>query len=78
MEMTKPLHDVFLENVKLRMEELGINQSELADELRVTKSYISQLLAGRMTPGLDVVDRVAKALKISASAILQESLLQRG
>jgi transcriptional regulator with XRE-family HTH domain len=77
MEMTKPLHDVFLENVRLRMEELGMTQRQLASELRVTPSYICQLLAGRMTPGLDVVERVAKALKLSASAILQESLLQK-
>lgn len=40
----------------------GMTQAELARQARVTASYIWRLETGRAAPGIDLVDRLAKAL----------------
>lgn len=73
--MTKRLCEVFRENLRARMEELDLTQADVADAMKVSRGFISQLLNGYRKPGLEVIEAVAKALKISPLALLQENLL---
>jgi transcriptional regulator with XRE-family HTH domain len=40
----------------------GMTQAELARQARITVSYVWRLETGRTAPGIDLVDRLAKAL----------------
>ncbi len=59
--------------IRGRLEELGIEQRELAAAAEVTESYISQLLAKKKTPPAsdrtDIYDKIAKVLKLSSKEL---------
>ena len=59
--------------IRRRLEELGIEQRELAVAAEVTESYISQLLAKKKTPPAsdrtDIYDKIAKVLKLSSKEL---------
>lgn len=69
--------EIFVANVRARMQEIGINQKELAKRLSVTDSAVSQVLKGLMTPGLDVVDKYADALSCEPFELLQQKKFAR-
>jgi transcriptional regulator with XRE-family HTH domain len=56
------IHDAFQANLRRRLAELGIRQKDLAERLNCTEAYVSQLLSGHTHPGLEVLEKVAKAL----------------
>jgi transcriptional regulator with XRE-family HTH domain len=43
-------------------------QYEVADDLRITESYLSQVLSGRRRPGLDIAVRIETLTGIPVSA----------
>lgn len=49
----------------------GFNQTDLAKKVRVTQAYIAMLENGRENPTLDVLERLAKALKVSVAELVQ-------
>jgi transcriptional regulator with XRE-family HTH domain len=67
--------------IKRRLEELGLEQKDLAAASEVTESYISQLLAGKKLPPApdrtDIYEKMAKFLKIPADRLSQLADLQR-
>jgi transcriptional regulator with XRE-family HTH domain len=65
-----PLAENFRTNLRRRRRELRLSQDELGARLNVTGPYVSQVEAGRTTPGLDVVERFAKALECPGVALL--------
>lgn len=64
------LHNVFLENVKRRLGELDITQRDLAERMKVTEAYVSQIISGRNVPSLLMVERVAVRLETTAQYLL--------
>jgi transcriptional regulator with XRE-family HTH domain len=48
----------------------GMTQAELARLAQVTTSYIGRLEAGGAAPGIDLVDRLAKALATTVADLL--------
>jgi transcriptional regulator with XRE-family HTH domain len=54
--------------IRHRLDELGIEQRDLAVAAGVTESYISQLLAQKKTPPApdrtDIYDKIAQVLKL--------------
>lgn len=48
----------------------GMTQADLAHRANVTDSYVSRLEAGRAAPGIDLVERLAKALGTDAADLL--------
>ena len=48
----------------------GMTQAELAREAQVTVSYIWRLESGGTAPGIDLVDRLAKALGTAMTDLL--------
>jgi transcriptional regulator with XRE-family HTH domain len=67
--------------IRRRLEELGIDQRDLAVASEVTESYISQLLAGKKTPPApdrtDIYDKIAKILKLPGKELSRLAETQR-
>jgi transcriptional regulator with XRE-family HTH domain len=67
--------------IKQRLEELGLEQKDLATAAEVTDSYISQLLARKKLPPApdrtDIYEKMAKFLKIPTDRLSKLAELQR-
>ena len=67
--------------IKRRLEELGLEQKDLATAAEVTDSYISQLLARKKLPPApertDIYEKMAKFLKIPSDRLSKLAELQR-
>lgn len=60
-----------LDVIRLRMEEMGINQKQLAELLGTPTSRISEYLKGKRSITLDVARQLHQKLNIDADIILQ-------
>lgn len=67
--------------IKQRMEEMGLEQKDLAAGARVTESYISQLLTRRKAPPApertDIYSKLEKSLKLPNGRLSKLAELQR-
>jgi transcriptional regulator with XRE-family HTH domain len=67
--------------IRHRLNELGIEQKDLAAAAQVTESYISQLLAGKKAPPAssrtDVYDKMGRFLKLPSGELSKLADLQR-
>jgi len=67
--------------IRQRLDELGLEQKDLARAARVTESYVSQLLTRRRMPPApersDIYDRMEKLLKLPDGDLAKLALLQR-
>jgi transcriptional regulator with XRE-family HTH domain len=67
--------------IRHRLEELGLEQQDLARAARVTESYISQLLTRKKAPPApsrtDIYDRMDKFLKLPSGELAKLATLQR-
>ena len=67
--------------IRQRLEELGLEQKDLARAARVTESYISQLLTRRKAPPApdrtDIYDRMDRLLKLPAGELARVADAQR-
>ncbi|MGB7211446.1 MAG: helix-turn-helix transcriptional regulator [Gemmatimonadales bacterium] len=67
--------------IKQRLDELGLEQRELARAAQVTESYISQLLTRRRVPPApnrtDIYDKMDKALKLPRGELARLAAHQR-
>ncbi len=52
-------------------QERGLTQTELAKRTKVTQGYIAQLEAGDKTPSLAMLRKLAKALKVPVTELLE-------
>lgn len=57
--------------IKLRMYEMGLNQSDLAQKLDVPKARISEYLRGKREITLEVAKKLHRQLNIDGDIILQ-------
>jgi len=48
----------------------NLTQEELAEKVGVSRVYIGYVEQGRNTPSLDMLEKIAKALKVKITAIL--------
>ena len=55
----------FAENLRLRMEEFGYSQRDLADDVGISESAISRYLAGQQVPKVTALLNIAYALDCS-------------
>ena len=56
--------------IKLRMYEMGLNQTALANILGISKSRISDYLSGRSEPTLQIAREMSVKLNIDAKVVL--------
>lgn len=47
-----------------------LSQKELAEKLRISKSYISEIESGKKTPTLDLLNRYSEFFDIPVSSIM--------
>nr|WP_314432957.1 helix-turn-helix transcriptional regulator [uncultured Brevundimonas sp.] len=64
------LRGVVARNVRSLRERAGLSQEELAHVARLHTTYLSGIENGRRNPTLDVIERMASALDVEASALL--------
>lgn len=55
--------------VKLRREELGLTQEDLADRASIHRTYLSDIERGSRNPSLINIERLAQALSVSLSGL---------
>lgn len=61
----------FGKNVKRVRIERDLSQEELADEVKLAVTYLGQIERGLRNPTLNVVEDLAKALKVKLHDLLQ-------
>ncbi|MFT3731772.1 MAG: helix-turn-helix transcriptional regulator [Hyphomicrobium sp.] len=59
-------------NLKRFREEKGFSQEAFADQCGLHRTYISGIERGVRNPTVLILEKIAKALKISASELLEE------
>jgi HTH-type transcriptional regulator/antitoxin HigA len=70
-EAKYPVKEPILPEVmKLRMYEMGLNQTKLALLLEISPSRVSEYLTGKSEPPLPVARNISKKLNINASVVL--------
>ena len=57
-------------NIRRIRAEKGMTQGDLCRKLRLDRSYISHLEAGKKNPTLATIVKVAKALKVSVARVV--------
>jgi ribosome-binding protein aMBF1 (putative translation factor) len=67
-----PLRAVFGLNVRIERIRNRKTLEALADELGTTASFLSRVERGLVAPSLDFVERVTKALNLSAATLMTE------
>jgi transcriptional regulator with XRE-family HTH domain len=67
--------------IKQRLEQLGVDQKDLAAATEVTESYISQLLTRKKLPPApdrtDIYEKMGKFLKVSSGKLAKLAEIQR-
>jgi len=58
------LKDVFVENLRKCRRERGISQAVLAEKCGTSTSYIGQIEIGNRFPSMELIEKMAKVLKI--------------
>ena len=59
-------------NMRRRRAELGISQEKLAELANLHRTYISSVERAQRNIGIDGLERIAKALKLPLSKLLEE------
>ena len=65
------IRKVLANNVRVFRELKGWSQEELAERADVHRTYVSQVERGLRNPTIVIVDRLAKALRLTASDLLK-------
>lgn len=55
----------FGHRIQKRRQELGITQEDLADRVNLSRTHMGHIEQGRRSPSLEVLNKLAKALKTS-------------
>lgn len=69
-KIDSPLHRVFVAAIRARRLELSLTQDDVARLMGVSQSAYAHIEGGRCNPTIDVVERVAKALRANPLQLL--------
>lgn len=72
------LRTVLAANLRMLRSEKGLSQEELADLSELTRNYIGALEREEYAASVDTLEKVAKALGISASRLLEKRAARSG
>ncbi|MFA6518090.1 MAG: helix-turn-helix transcriptional regulator [Candidatus Shapirobacteria bacterium] len=70
MRSNAKLLKVISKRIKNCRNELGLTQEDLAEKVGVSRVYIGYVEQGRNTPSLEILEKIAKALKINLSGLI--------
>ena len=65
------IRDVLATNLRLLRRARGLSQEELAHRTDIDRTYVSALERSVYAAGIDVLDRLAKALDVEAADLLR-------
>ena len=65
------IRDVLATNLRLLRRARGLSQEELAHRADIDRTYVSALERSVYAAGIDVLDRLAKALDVEAADLLR-------
>lgn len=57
-------------NVRRLRVEKGWSQEDYADRAGIHRTYVSDIERGRRNPSITIVEKLAKALKVTASSLI--------
>ncbi len=60
----------FAERLKKELKRKGLTQKEVAKRAHLSQAYISQILKGKRTPTITVVNKIAEVLNLTTSYFL--------
>lgn len=58
------------DNIRFIREKRGLKQAELADDADVSRSYMGYIERGEKSVTIDLLDKIAKVLKVSPGVLL--------
>jgi len=64
------IHSRLARNLRTLRKQKGLSQEAFADEAGLHRTYVSDLERGRRNPSLEVIDKLAKALGVTAGELL--------
>jgi transcriptional regulator with XRE-family HTH domain len=64
------IREILAVNLRKRRQACGLSQEELAHRAEIDRTYISALERSVYAAGIDVVDRLARALGVEAADLL--------
>lgn len=66
------LRQLFAANLRRAREASGLSQEALADAAGIDRTYVSALERGLYSVSLDTLEKIASALKVPASQLVQD------
>lgn len=70
MRSNARLPRVISKRIKKRRNELRMTQEDLAEKVGVSRVYVGYVEQGRNTPSLEILEKIAKALKVKLSDLV--------
>jgi transcriptional regulator with XRE-family HTH domain len=67
------IRQIFGANLKKLRRSRGLSQEELAYRAEIDRTYVSALERGVYSATIDIVERIAKVLKVEAAELLRNS-----
>jgi putative transcriptional regulator len=68
MRINAKLPKALGKRIQKRREEVGLTQFELATKVNVSRVYMGYIEQGRATPSLEVVEKIARVLRVPISS----------
>ena len=66
------LRQIFADNLRRARLAAGLSQEDLADAAEVDRTYVSALERSRYAASLDVMERLATALRVTPASLLED------
>lgn len=70
MRSNAKLTKVICKKIKKYRSEKGMTQEDLAEKVGVSRVYIGYVEQGRNTPSLEILEKIARALSVSLSKLV--------
>lgn len=71
--MLMEIREAFAKNLRLARQNEGLSQEELAHRAQIDRTYVSSLERGIYSPTIDVVEKLASSLGMSAADLLRRA-----
>lgn len=62
------------ENIKKTRKKLGLTQKSLAEKANISRSYLADVENNRYNPSIDVLNKIANALELTAQQLLKDDI----
>lgn len=71
MRKNAKITKIICKRIRRYRHEASLTQEDLAEKVGVSRVYIGYVEQGRNTPSLEILDKIAKALKVRLSDIIE-------